>query len=517
MAKKKSKNTGKKPVAKETSEKIDSIEKPENLQSTTQNHPIKPNSGNNDEFGDCGTTETEQEQLNMKTNEKMQDLENQHTLLEKQLEDLKLQLNEKDEKLKQLQKEKEDSPAKDQTQLGLENSENFEQTGIETQDCDRTAGEIEHLKAQLAKKTEESEKNKANYDALLKRVSQMKGVFENMKKSEKKLELLELENKQLKEKLDDSSSQISALEELKSEIVGLNSECAKLVEKNSLLTKELELQELRQSRDFKNLEDENKSLKKKLKETRSELEEYLILVQEERLTKAGLVQEVSNLTTKIANLEAENMTVKEKAKELSEELMKVLESRNSFEDENKKTIEALKSQLATKVEEIDNFTKEIDNLKKHSLEKDEKLKAIEGLEKSLKEKQLLIGKLRHETITLNEHLTKAMRLIKKESGKETVDRELVSNLFISFLQIPRGDTKKFEVLQLLANFLDWDDDKRRHAGLLSSGDYRAKSNSVVEVPQLGRRSVGSSQSFVSLWTEFLEKESTPKSGALPDN
>lgn len=75
------------------------------------------------------------------------------------------------------------------------------------------------------------------------------------------------------------------------------------------------------------------------------------------------------------------------------------------------------------------------------------------------------------------------------------------------MQLDRGDSKKFEVLQLISHFLDWDDDKRRHAGLLSSAGTRTKSNSVVD---LGTGDRKASQSFVSLWTEFLEKESTPQ-------
>ena len=36
-------------------------------------------------------------------------------------------------------------------------------------------------------------------------------------------------------------------------------------------------------------------------------------------------------------------------------------------------------------------------------------------------------------------------------------RQLVSNVFLSFLSIQRGDAKKFEVLQLIASVLDWND------------------------------------------------------------
>jgi hypothetical protein len=43
-------------------------------------------------------------------------------------------------------------------------------------------------------------------------------------------------------------------------------------------------------------------------------------------------------------------------------------------------------------------------------------------EKEVKEKNLLIGKLRHEAVTLNDHLTKALRFLKKGKPEDNVDR-----------------------------------------------------------------------------------------------
>ena len=43
-------------------------------------------------------------------------------------------------------------------------------------------------------------------------------------------------------------------------------------------------------------------------------------------------------------------------------------------------------------------------------------------EKEVKEKSLIIGKLRHEAVTLNDHLTKALRFLKKGKPDETIDK-----------------------------------------------------------------------------------------------
>ena len=44
------------------------------------------------------------------------------------------------------------------------------------------------------------------------------------------------------------------------------------------------------------------------------------------------------------------------------------------------------------------------------------------VEKEVKEKNLLIGKLRHEAIVLNDHLTKALRYLKKTKPEDSIDK-----------------------------------------------------------------------------------------------
>ena len=43
-------------------------------------------------------------------------------------------------------------------------------------------------------------------------------------------------------------------------------------------------------------------------------------------------------------------------------------------------------------------------------------------EKEVKEKNLLIGKLRHEAVILNDHLTKALRYLKKGKTEDNIDK-----------------------------------------------------------------------------------------------
>ncbi|KAG5220119.1 Guanylate kinase [Salix suchowensis] len=86
---------------------------------------------------------------------------------------------------------------------------------------------------------------------------------------------------------------------------------------------------------------------------------------------------------------------------------------------------------------------------------------VHDLEKEVKEKNLLIGKLRHEAVIINEHLMEALRRLRRNSSEVNVDRRLVSNVLLSFLTTPRGDAKRFEMLGLLATVLSWSDAERR--------------------------------------------------------
>jgi hypothetical protein len=66
---------------------------------------------------------------------------------------------------------------------------------------------------------------------------------------------------------------------------------------------------------------------------------------------------------------------------------------------------------------------------------------------------------------MNEHLMEALRRLRRSSSDTNVDRRLVTNVLLSFLNTPRGDSKRFEMLSLIASILQWNDDEREKAGL----------------------------------------------------
>lgn len=111
------------------------------------------------------------------------------------------------------------------------------------------------------------------------------------------------------------------------------------------------------------------------------------------------------------------------------------------------------------------------------------LDRLAPFEKAVKEKNLMIGKLWHEAIILNDHLTKALRFLQKAKPEDNVDRyrcshppnfpcimltynrQIITNHFLHFLSLGRSDPKKFEILQSIAALLNWTDDQTEQAGL----------------------------------------------------
>jgi hypothetical protein len=80
-------------------------------------------------------------------------------------------------------------------------------------------------------------------------------------------------------------------------------------------------------------------------------------------------------------------------------------------------------------------------------------------------------------VIINEHLMEALRRLRRGSANTSVDRRLVTNVLLTFLCTPREDTKRFEMLGLLASILCWSDEERVRAGLRRMGNNPGSANS----------------------------------------
>lgn len=60
----------------------------------------------------------------------------------------------------------------------------------------------------------------------------------------------------------------------------------------------------------------------------------------------------------------------------------------------------------------------------------------------------------------------------------------MTNVFLQFVSIQRGDSKKYEILQLIASVLDWNDEQREKAGLVRPGTAANAQSSFLKTPPL---------------------------------
>lgn len=144
-------------------------------------------------------------------------------------------------------------------------------------------------------------------------------------------------------------------------------------------------------------------------------------------------------------------------------------------------------------------------------------------------------------VIMNEHLMEALRRLRRSSTDTNVDRRLVTNVLLSFLNTPRADSKRFEMLSLLASILQWSDDEREKAGLQRKGTNPTPTGSSMwgragKAPELEKTDetevrtllqlsaiarscthVSEPQSFSRLWVEFLLTEAAAGESPPPSS
>ncbi|CCL98724.1 uncharacterized protein FIBRA_00729 [Fibroporia radiculosa] len=389
----------------------------------------------------------------------------------------------------------------------------------ETQDDDLDP--VQRLQRELQRTKEEKDTLATQYRNLLSKLTTMRTTLGNkLKQDAEELDRQEQLVQQLTAQNDDLSSTV---ETLKSELVASNEEAERA-------SRELEAM---RSRALQDSAQESYMRERELRETQGELEQCRmerdeweqkalqahVGSDEARTTAGNLRREVEVERTAremaLAELQAE--------REKCSNLQSVLEDFQAAKDhEFNQATSGYESQLQT-------VTQSLAEYKHRALTAETKLEELssnssrtQDLEREVKEKNLLIGKLRHEAVIMNEHLMEALRRLRQSSTDTNVDRRLVTNVLLSFLNTPRGDTKRFEMLSLLATILSWSDEERERAGL------QQKSGAIYAVSAVsslfGRNATGSpsrakgleldktdeTESFSRLWVEFLLTEA--KSG-----
>lgn len=167
-------------------------------------------------------------------------------------------------------------------------------------------------------------------------------------------------------------------------------------------------------------------IKGELESTGNAMGEWEVIAREERSVRESLVEKVTDLEEQLSSArdafekaaserdtQARLIDTQQRALQELQEVRK--REKRDMVEASEEQLQAMKSQMqdamakATEAEAV-----------REVLSKE--LERTVPFEKEVKEKNLLIGKLRHEAIVLNDHLTKALKFIKKTKPEETIDR-----------------------------------------------------------------------------------------------
>ena len=105
-------------------------------------------------------------------------------------------------------------------------------------------------------------------------------------------------------------------------------------------------------------------------------------------------------------------------------------------------------------------------------------------------------------------------------------RQIVSNHLLQFLALDRSDSKRFQILQVIAGVLNWTDEQRERAGLARPGAsgnslrlptspfHRMPSSPSLKASELFNEpaSLSGKESLADLWAGFLEQSVSEASG-----
>ncbi|KAJ2081284.1 hypothetical protein H4R24_002461 [Coemansia sp. RSA 988] len=122
-----------------------------------------------------------------------------------------------------------------------------------------------------------------------------------------------------------------------------------------------------------------------------------------------------------------------------------------------------------------------------------------------------IERLRHEVAVLKDHLNESMHRLREESSEFNLDKRVITNLVVGFLALPYGDSKRYEILQLMSSILQFSEEQQEKVGLIRKAGRRTplKSTSPGTPTSESTSAPGDTKdSFGDQWISFLLRESS---------
>ncbi|TKA67296.1 hypothetical protein B0A49_07434 [Cryomyces minteri] len=326
------------------------------------------------------------------------------------------------------------------------------------------------------------------------------------------------------EKLEDQSRSLRETNEsLQANLTKISAESEHQAQEISTLRSRTNLSQQNWAKERDDLANREAYAREEFEAAKQAMQDWEVLAMEERLLRESLSDRMAELEEQLSSQrEAYERAASERDTHslTVDGLQRALQD---IQDARKRELREMVEQTQSQFEDLRKqvqVAEEAASSSRTSLEATHKeLERALPFEREVKEKNLLIGKLRHEAVILDDHLTKALRFLKKGKPEDNVDRQIVTNHLLHFLALDRSDPKKFQVLQLIAALLSWSDEQREAAGLARPG----ASNSSLRIPLSPFRRTPSTpslsaefmpespagtskESLAELWNEFLERE-----------
>lgn len=282
--------------------------------------------------------------------------------------------------------------------------------------------------AKLQTNLDESEAAKTqaeeSYQTLLGRVEKIKETLGDrlkrdraeLEEANQRIEELEAQNEELQK---GSSSSEDEIAQLRDELQEANRELTTLRSRSNLSQQNWLKEKDDMARQVQHFRSE-------LESTSSAMSEWETIAMEERQTRETLADKVADMEEQLISVrEAYDKAAEERDSSLQtiDGLQRALqEIQDARRKELRDLVESSEEQLQEMKKRVDKADERVAEAEtaKEALSKE--LERTAPFEKEVREKNLLIGKLRHEGIILNDHLTKALRYLKKTKPDEQVDR-----------------------------------------------------------------------------------------------
>ncbi|KKA26936.1 hypothetical protein TD95_001056 [Thielaviopsis punctulata] len=386
--------------------------------------------------------------------------------------------------------------------------------------------EVAQLKEEVEEATAAKEQAEEEYEVLRDRVEKIKStVGERFQHNRAELEQaneriadLEAQNDQLRSQAESAEKRAQSLED---ELQETNRELASLRSRNNLSAENW-------NKEKDDLLAAAQHLREELQSTTNAMGEWEVIAMEERALKDTYADKMVNLEEQLDQLNEAYLSVSNVKDSQDQSIDNLQRALAELQDTRRRELRDMVETHEEQIKALKAAVREADTKLTEALAEKEtlskELARTAPYEKEVNEKNLLIGKLRHEAIVLNEHLTKALRYLKKTKPQDQVDRQIVTNQLVHFLSLDRSDPKRFQILQVMASYLQFTDEEREQAGLArpgtSTNNLRLPASPFARTPSSpslhsdfftdptaagATTGPSSKETLAELWANFLER------------